>query len=253
MSLMTDDFKLDKEETSKPKPEVYHPKDGFEVVPLLRGFTEIKKLFSFLPSGVIICGGYARYCASPRYDPELPSDVDIYCETEDLFNSTKETFKILNLTIKHENDISVTYHRAFEGVLAYTPIIQLIKPVKEAKIVAVGKMEDILTNFDFTVVRAGVLNEDSVMVDADFIHDETHKILRLKNIHCPVSSTLRCLKYSKKGYWLKPFEALRLFLDWQNRDDDYRTKLIDFLKKSDDGDELTQEEVDHLEAMMRID
>jgi len=61
------------------------------------------------------------------------------------------------------------------------------------------------------------------------------------------------MKYSRKGYWLRPFECLKLFIDWTDRPDDYRVKLVEFLRKASENDGLTQAEVDELEAMMRID
>lgn len=116
-----------------------------------------------------------------------------------------------------------------------------------------GSKEEVLSNFDFTVVRAAILSPNTVLVDADFMHDEENKILRLKNIHCPISSTLRCMKYAAKGYWLPPIQALSLFLDWDNRSDDYRRELAEYLAKANGGEGLTQEEIDHLEELMRID
>jgi len=129
----------------------------------------------------------------------------------------------------------------------------LIKPIREGKIVASGEMKEILENFDFTVIRCGFTSSQKILVDADFLHDEERKILRLKNIHCPISSTLRCMKYAAKGYWLKPFETLKLFLDWDSRSDEYRNKLVDFLEKSKEGEGLSKEDITELEALMRID
>ena len=133
------------------------------------------------------------------------------------------------------------------------PPIQLIKPMQEARIVSFGDKKTILENFDFTVIRAAIISSEQVYVDADFLHDEKHTLLRLKNIHCPVSSSLRCMKYSRKGYWLRPFECLKLFIDWTDRPDEYRVKLVEFLHKASENDGLSQEEVDELETMMRID
>lgn len=129
----------------------------------------------------------------------------------------------------------------------------MIKPIREGKIVASGEMKEILENFDFTVIRCGFTSSQEILVDADFLHDEERKILRLKNIHCPISSTLRCMKYAAKGYWLKPFETLKLFLDWDSRSDEYRNKLVDFLEKSKEGEGLSKEDITELEALMRID
>ncbi|MDD5459737.1 MAG: hypothetical protein PHF37_10140, partial [Phycisphaerae bacterium] len=72
-------------------------------------------------------------------------------------------------------------------------------------------------------------------------------------IHCPVSATLRCMKYSRKGYFLRPFECMKLFIDWSNRDQSYRDKLVDFLTKAGQEEGLSKDDVEELEAMMRID
>lgn len=245
------------ENSSKP---IYVSKEGFETVPLRRGFDVIRPLWKILEEvkaitvkDCFICGGYARFCASPNPKPTEATDIDIYCEDESVFETLKAVLDKLNLKVRHENNISLTYAAKEDGDFSYMPDLQLIKPLKEARIVSVGDKKTILSNFDFTVIRAAILSDSEVMVDADFMHDEKHKLLRLKNIHCPVSSTLRCMKYSRKGYFLRPFECLKLFIDWSNRDQDYRDKLIEFLTKASAEDGLTKEDVEELEAMMRID
>jgi hypothetical protein len=237
------------------KKTIYISKDGFDIVPIYRGFYEIKKIFDIItPHGAFICGGYARYCASNHKNPLIGADVDIYCPSEEVFLSLKSLFMETNkLEIKHENEMAVTFKKCYEGHLSHTPIIQLIKPIKEGRVVAIGDMKDILSNFDFSVVRAGIINDHECMVDADFLHDEERRILRLKNIHCPISSTLRCMKYASKGYWLPPVQCLKLFSDWDSRTDEYRQKLFDFLIEAQDGEGLSKEQVEEMESMMRID
>ncbi len=242
---------------SKPK---YVSKEGFERVPLIRGFDIIQPLWELLEDvkhitgkDCFICGGYARFCASPRREPVKAGDIDLYCEDESVFDVLERKLTAAGFEMRHENEVSKTYKHQDEGPFAHLPTIQSIKPLREARIVAFGTKEVILANFDFSIVRAAILSSKLVLVDADFLHDEKHTLLRLKNIHCPISSTLRCMKYAKKGYFLRPLECLRLFLDWDNRDDEYRSKLRDFIEKASDGEGLSQEEIDELEAMMRID
>jgi hypothetical protein len=127
--------------------------------------------------------------------------------------------------------------------------VQLIKPVKEGAIMTAGTMEEVLENFDFTVVRVGLLNKKEAMADRMFLEDEIAHHLRLRFIHCPISSLLRIMKYGKKGYWSSPNQVALLFIDWDHRPDEYRLKIAEFF----DLTEFTQEEVDHLEALMRID
>lgn len=240
--------------------EMYRSKVGFETVPLRRGFDVIRPLWNLLEQvktetqeDCFICGGYARYCASPNRKPKEAADIDVYCETINVFEILKRKLESVGLTIRHENNISLTYETPEDGDYAYLPAIQLIKPMQEARLVSVGSKQTILENFDFTVIRAAIRSSSEVIVDADFMHDEKHSLLRLKNIHCPVSSTLRCMKYSRKGYFLRPFECLKLFIDWSERPATYRIKLIEFLQKAQGNDGLSQVEVDELEAMMRID
>lgn len=227
---------------------------AFTTVPILRGLTEIKDLYNICNVyNAVICGGYVRYMCSPKKDPVKANDVDVFPRNINSFDNLKDYFiHREGLLIKHENNISLTLEAPKGTVWEYRPTIQLIKPIKEGFIVTLGTLEEILENFDFTVVRAGVLNPSFALVDEDFLRDEKNSILRLKNIHCPVSSTLRCMKYSKKGYYLRPMEALKLFLDWDNRDDEYRLKLIEFFEKSNTEDKWTREEIDELEALMRI-
>ena len=258
----------DLEKKVKEKKERYKSKEGIVVGHMLRGFSQTRPLVDMLnyelhrPNMYTFCGGFMRYACSPRRNPEPASDIDIYSWDYEAFELLKKVFdwvKRYHLEIKHENDMAITYERPKnkDHVFYYVPTVQIIKPVIDGKVVAMGSTQEIISNFDFTVVRVGAsainISCDNIYMDADFMHDEELKILRLKNIHCPISSTLRCMKYARKGYYLPPFQTLRLFLDWDNRDDDYRRKLMNFLEKAEGEDGLSQEEVDSMEAMMRID
>ncbi len=116
-------------------------------------------------------------------------------------------------------------------------------------------MEEVLNNFDFTIVRAAILNPTTALVDEDFIADDKAFKLKLKNIHCPISSTMRCIKYSKKGYWLGLGESVKLFLDWNERGPEYQQKLIGLIDamKTPEGEEPNKEDIEELEKLMNID
>lgn len=241
-----------------PKKPAYVSKPGFILTPTLRGHSEIHAIWKIIEHrAAIICGGFVRYMCSPVQTPVGASDMDIYCRNEDAFRKLRKIFQEppYALQVRHENEMALTYTRPSDPAhpLFICPTVQLIKPVVEGRVVALGTTQEVIENFDFTVIRAGLTSMREALVDADFEHDETNKILRLKNIHCPISSTLRCMKYAKKGYWLPPLQALRLFLDWNNRDEEYREKLVFFLQKTDVGEGLTQEQIDELETLMRID
>lgn len=76
--------------------------------------------------------------------------------------------------------------------------------------------------------------------------------LRILNIHCPISSLLRVMKYARKGYYMRPVEALKLFNDWQQRDPDYRDRMKELFTTGQFG-KITKEEIDELEKLMRVD
>jgi len=236
---------------------------SFKKVRLLRGFTEIQEFFALAEKHqAVICGGYARYCASPRKEPVKAGDVDFFPKTEDGVAGMQKDLEEMGFELRHENHVSITMRPkpCEEEKLAYLPTPQIIKPVVEGKIVTLGSVEEILENFDFTIVRAAIISSTEVLVDEEFMVDEAKMILRLRNIHCPVSSLLRCCKYARKGYFMRPGETLKLFNDWTDRGDDYKLRLLDLFKKSADGEfsednpgGMTREEIDELEGLLRID
>lgn len=250
-----------KKEIVKPK---YIPKEGFITTKVNRGYQEISNILAVIEEFELkcfVCGGYVRYMCSPKKQPHIAGDVDIYSYSLDDYKRLRELIENMNvggklykMNIKHENEVSVTF-RDIDDVnhpFFISPTIQLIKPLKQGAMVLEGDMKTVLENFDFSVVRCGLINENEAMVDADFFHDEFNNILRLKNIHCPISSTVRCIKYGKKGYWMTPMEALKLFIDWDGRDESYRIEIIETVQRFQ-KDGITREEIEDLESLMRID
>ncbi len=233
---------------------------SYQTVPLLRGFTEISVAWDLIQDlgNIVICGGYARYCASPRYKPVPSGDVDLFPQTNEVSAVLLEQLTELGFEVKHENDMAITLKTEpdledwADPRWTYTPRLQIIKPVVEGRVVSVGDVETILDNFDFSVVRAAIISPTEVLVDEHFLGDEQNLNLRLLNIHCPISSTLRVIKYTGKGYHIRPFEITKLFLDWENRTSDYRARLVDLMISSEEG-QLTDKEIQELEALMRND
>jgi len=231
-----------------------------KIIRLRRGFTEIQKVYELIQGLGFIAGGYARYVSSPRRDPVTTRDLDIFPLSKTIgFEEMKQKFLDLGFRPYHENDVSFTFNNSVEG-FEETPTIQLIKPNDTARILTYGTPEQVLNNFDFTITRAAILSPTEVLVDDDFEDDELKMHLVLKNIHCPVSSLLRCCKYSEKGYFLKPVESIKLFKDWEERDDEYKTKITEFLVASSkfdpndpDAGPLSREDVMELERLMMID
>lgn len=228
-------------------------------LPVLRGFTEISLLWELAQKhGSMVCGGYARYCLSAEAKPHPANDVDLFPQSSEGTTALIAELKDIGFKVKHENEISVTFVRLDEHanpIWKICPIIQVIKPVLKGAIVTVGEMRDVLDNFDFTIVRAALVSPTEGIADADFPADDHDHKLRLKNIHCPISSLMRCIKYSKKGYWLGLVESVKLFLDWNERGFEYQEKLIDLIgkMKGPNGEEPSKEDIEELEKLMNVD
>lgn len=234
----------------------YQSQSGFVTVSVRRGFEEIKNLFKIIevikdetPYDIFILGGYVRWMCSPKENPTKAGDIDVYSESQQAFDELKSRLMCEGLEVRAENPMALT----FKVNEQFPQTVQLIKPIREGAIVANGTKEEILSHFDFTVIRIGLVSETNALADADYLHDEQAGILRLKNIHCPISSTLRCMKYARKGYFLRPVESLKLFADWDNRTDEYKFQIINGLRKIESEEQLSQEDIEQLERLMRID
>jgi hypothetical protein len=231
----------------------------YVTLPIMRGFTEIAPLWELAQKhGSMICGGYARYCLSQLSKPHPASDVDLFPQSDENSQALIDELKSLGFEVRHENEISVTFKKNEEHPnprWRVCPTIQVIKPVLEGAIVTVGTMTDILDNFDFTIVRAALISPTEGLADEDFLADDGDWKLKLKNIHCPISSLMRCIKYSKKGFWLGIQECAKLFIDWNERGTEYQTKLLDlvFKMKGPNGEEPSKEDIEELEKLMNVD
>lgn len=265
---------------------------AFVKVSVYRGTAEISEYLHMADRHhAVIAGGYPRYCCSPREEPVKAGDVDFFPKTDqDQVGLCAELEKI-GFVKKHENHVSITY--GYEGADLHwklKPVPQVIKPVREGKIVTWGTVEEILENFDFTVVRVALVKVETCanclcgieahtaddttgketclcercpawkdgavawggLADADFEADEKNTHIQIKNIHCPISSTLRCMKYARKGYFAGPAQVLKLFLDWERRGPEYRDRMIELFRTSQMG-QITQKEIDELEQLLNVD
>jgi len=153
------------DEKNEPIKPSYVSKDGFETVMIRRGLYEIKCLLMDLEDkNTFICGGYVRYMASPTQSPAPPGDVDIYCYDVEAYEACRIMFKEYDLDIRFENEMAITYKKPEKSDHRYfaCPTIQLIKPVVEGSVVGAGDMQTILENFDFTIIRCGLKEEEEM-------------------------------------------------------------------------------------------
>jgi hypothetical protein len=222
----------------------------FRQVKLIRGFTEIQELYNIIyPLGGMIIGGYARYCCSPNKSPVVATDVDVYCSTMEVFVNIRKALNRrtseLKVSFETANAISYTTH----GDWNHVPMVQLVKPINNGHKIVSGDVTTIMENFDFTITRAYIMNSGTCLVDKDFMFDEERMFLRIKNIHCPISSTFRFMKYRLKGYTTGAREVFKLFKDWDNRDQEYLDSLETFLMLKNPS----QKEIEEGEALLNID
>lgn len=241
--------------------EQYEPAPtGWVQIPIMRGMFEIEPILDITDRfGGVIVGGYARYCCSTHVLPRPGRDVDIFpihpepLGSEIIFEALVEEFKSRGLKAEHENQVSITFNGAEVPPFDRCPSIQLIKPISTGTIRTCGTLAEVLSNFDFSVVRVA-LNRDrkTATAWASFLGDEADQLLRILNIVCPISSLLRVVKYSRKGYSMRPREAIKLFLDWDKRSVDYRRRMDELFTRSDAGD-MTQQEIDELEKLLLVD
>jgi hypothetical protein len=196
-----------------------------------------------------IAGGFARWSLSRAEKPVEAGDLDIFCQDIDVFGNIYERFINSGFKVRNDNPACISFLKSQDEDFKHLPSIQLIKPRNEGSVVTMGTIEEIFENFDFTVTRAALYSKTKGYTDDHFKEDEERKRLQILNIHCPISSTFRIMKYNRKGYTVSIREVVKLFLDWEQRDDAYRGRLLDLLKK----DLPTQEEIDELEALIRID
>lgn len=229
----------------KEKKSLYDKEGTFVELKIIRSKPVIENLLSIIKKNGFICGGFARVCCSKREDVIPSNDIDIYSKTKEDFDILKNRFIDMGFIKGKESEAAISFR--------YSLPLQLIKPLDEGNIKLVGTVEEILSNFDFTIARSAIFIDDNDKIkaigDSDFIEDDNANRIVIKNIHCPISEVYRISKYSKKGYFVPIKEIVKLFIDWDNRDDEYKTKLFNFLQK----EKLTKEDIEELEALLHID
>lgn len=220
-------------EVSAPKDKIDTMKDDIKFVklPVLRRNVSLEVILEDLEEfDACICGGYARYCMSPRHDPPQAGDLDIYCSDKSSFDELLKFLKVeigSNKTTKL-SEIFIT-PQAKNKEYRLLPKIQLIKPSEW--IVAVGTTEEILSHFDFTIAQAALVNVNYGIASKDFEYDELNKLLRISNIRCPLSQLLRIEKYRQKGYKLVPGEQIKIFDAWLKMTEERKQEYRDLAAK----------------------
>jgi hypothetical protein len=199
-----------------------------------------------------ICGGFARVTCSPKANPIPSKDIDIYLLDEANFDKIVSRIeKAMYVKVK-ENDVSYVFEYALDSRDTHLQL-NLIKPIHTGHLHTFGDLDTILENFDFTIARIGIwLDGETIKAraDEDFIEDENNGILNIKNIHCPIAEIPRIAKYQSKGYRCPLIMVLRCFMDWDERDPEFKSFLINNLAKDK---KLSTEDIQELYKRLYID
>lgn len=214
---------------------------SFVTTPIVRGIKEIQYLYDicYKQNLGFICGSYARYCCSQRYDVVLPSDVDIFPKSENSFNE----LKLLLGEPDYESKNAISYNRQFDDDrLRFSPKIQIVKYIH-----SFDNIEAILNIFDFSVARCGILSETECLVSSYFHEDENHRRLRMEYIKCPLSQIRRLTKYQQLKYKLSIKEFLKVLIRWE--DYEHKDQLIRLLNQEN----FQESDLEELHKLIYID
>lgn len=114
----------------------------------------------------------------------------------------------------------------------------------------VGNIADVIDEFDFTICRIGT---DGVKIykDKDFDENLEKKLIRIKTVQCPIGAIRRIIKYTKKGFFVTNYNLLKLYENYIGRGAEYHQQLDNLLTKQESGQNLDQNDLNELYAIMR--
>lgn len=195
-------------------------------LPVKRGFdSEVLELYDTIKTfDGFIAGGYARFCLSPLDQPAPTADIDVYPLKPNNFDCLQEV-----LTAKYrkvnESDCTITFETPSQL------IVQLIKPFRCG-----DSIEEVIKGFDLTICTAAILTPESGITHAEFATDELNHQLNFTFIDSPLVALFRAIKYIKRGYELKPSQAIRIFEVWRDEGPVYRKNIWSNINEIDQLD-----------------
>lgn len=208
-----------------------NPDANWKLFPIKRGKRLLRNVLRLLyGTRGMICGGFARWLASPNPSPIPFNDIDIYCQTVADYDRTKAQLLAHGLKVEFETEIATTFQSYRLDWFRKYPI-QLIKPIHEDKLVTYGTLKEVIGNFDFSVIRAGVVSQIEVLADCYFAEDEKNQVLRLQRISCPLAQSIRIAKYHKKGYRVPPNLYLEVLKEWDKLSTTEKKRAADSLEE----------------------
>ena len=161
----------------------------------------ITPLHNLIKEYGFIAGGSCR----SLIEKEEPKDYDIFCYTKEGYEPIKTI--LLNM-----------YGKTRENALVFQMNnIQLIKPRENKYLKTYGTPFEVVSKFDFSVCRGYFDGKEAQFIDSDSLAHIEAKSLVINNIVCPISTTKRIIKYTKRGYFIKIREILKLYYEFSQR------------------------------------
>jgi hypothetical protein len=179
---------------------------------------------------------------------EAPRDYDIFCFEEDNFFKISDAIQAIGYERYFLNEM-VSRHKNKETGIK----IDVVRPRHDNRIRTVGPIRDVIQHFDFTVCRAAILDDQTLIVDEHFDRDIELKALRIRNVVCPLTSVRRIAKYATYGYKIEIIEILKLYKRWEEYEEREKYTLMDLLDAVAEGEELNAEQAIQLATLLYVD
>jgi len=128
------------------------------------------------------------------------NDVDFYFANEEVFKKAVTILEKSNYFEEGNTERAVTYYGGF-----HCPRIQLIKFVY-------GTLTEVLEEFDFTIVKAGI-SSTKLVEHNDYHTNLEYRLLRYTGSRLPLASLARASKYVKYGYKFPALEMVAIVKD----------------------------------------
>ncbi len=175
----------------------------FKLAPVVRGINEqILHIFDIIKNRAFIAGGYAAYMLAPatfysnnlmhKVDIKAPTDIDIYAVNCFFIESISLSLQKIGYKIETQG-VSITLKHSNPN---YLPV-QIVQSKVTSSFTS---PEQTIDNFDFSIIRAAVFNEQLGIADVAFDEDYSMNLVRIRHFSHFRNTFQRMVKYARKGY-----------------------------------------------------